>query len=95
MVAQNVPLQRRLVRFFGLASDSGVLVAGIEPGSPALRAGLREGDLLVAAEGRELPDVDALHRLLTEHEVGRPLTVSVIRRTERREFAVTPVEAAA
>ena len=59
------------------------------------RAGLREGDLLVAAEGRELPDVDALHRLLTEHEVGRPLTVTVIRRTQRREFSVTPVEAAA
>ena len=95
VVAQNVPLQRRMVRFFGLASASGVLVAGLEPGSPAQRAGLREGDLIVAAEGRALPDVDALHRLLTEHEVRRPLTVTVIRRTQRREFAVTPVEAAA
>jgi S1-C subfamily serine protease len=95
VVAQNVPLQRRMVRFFGLSSDSGVLVAGLEPGSPAQRAGLREGDLIVAAEGRELSDVDALHRLLTEHEVGRPLTVTVIRRTQRREFSVTPVEAAA
>jgi S1-C subfamily serine protease len=95
VVAQNVPIQRRMVRFFGLSSDSGVLVAGVESSSPAQRAGLREGDLIVAAEGRELPDVDALHRLLTEHEVGRPLTLPVIRRTQRREFAVTPVEAAA
>ena len=63
MVAQNVPIQRRLVRYFGLTAQSGVLVAGIEPGSPAQVAGLREGDLVVAAGGRDLPDVDALHRL--------------------------------
>ncbi len=95
VVAQNVPIQRRVVRFFGLTSETGVLVAGVEPGSPAQLAGLREGDLIVAADGRDLPDVDALHRLLTEHEVGRALTLTVVRRAERREFAVTPVEAAA
>ncbi len=95
VVAQNVPIQRRLVRYFGLTAQSGVLVAGIEPGSPAQVAGLREGDLVVAAGGRDLPDVDALHRLLTEHPVGRPLTVSAIRRTQRLELAVTPVEAEA
>ena len=83
VVAQNVPIQRRLVRYFGLTAQSGVLVAGIEPGSPAQVAGLREGDLVVAAGGRDLPDVDALHRLLAEHPVGRPLTVSAIRRTQR------------
>jgi len=95
VVAQNVQVQRRVVRFFGLTSESGVLVAGVEPGSPAQTAGLREGDLIVGGGGRDLPDVDALHRLLTEHEVGRPLTLTVVRRTQRREFDVTPVEAAA
>ncbi len=95
VVAQNVPIQRRVVRFFGLTSESGVLVAGVEPRSPAQLAGLREGDLIVAGGGHDLPDVDALHRLLTEHEVGRPLTLTAVRRTQRREFTVTPVEAAA
>ena len=95
VVAQNVPIRRRLVRFFGLTSESGVLVAGVEPQSPAQQTGLREGDVIVTAQGRDLPDVDALHRLLAEHEVGRPLTLSVIRLTRRLEFELTPVEAKA
>lgn len=95
VVAQNVPIRRRLVRYFGLSSESGVLVAGIEPRSPGQQAGLREGDVIVAAQGRDLPDVDALHRLLAEHEVGKPLTLSVIRLTQRLEVELTPVEAKA
>ena len=39
VAGQNVPIHRRVVRFHRLASDRGVLVAGIEPGSPASRAG--------------------------------------------------------
>jgi S1-C subfamily serine protease len=93
VVAQNVPIQRRLVRYFELTGESGVLVAGVEPGSPAQLAGLRDGDVIIAADGRDLLDVDALHRLLTEHTVGQPLTLAVIRRTQRLEFPVTPVEA--
>ncbi len=93
VVAQNVPIQRRLVRYFGLTGESGVLVAGVEPESPAQLAGLRDGDVIIAADGRDLLDVDALHRLLTEHTVGQPLTLAVIRRTQRLEFPVTPVEA--
>jgi S1-C subfamily serine protease len=95
VVAQNVPIRRRLVRYFGLPRESGVLVAGVEPHSPGQQAGLREGDVIVAAQGRELPDVDALHRLLAEHEVGTPLTLSVIRLTQRLEVELTPVEAKA
>ena len=41
VAGQNVPIHRRVVRFHRLAVDYGVLVASIEPGSPATRAGLR------------------------------------------------------
>jgi len=95
VVAQNVPIRRRLVRFFDLTSESGILVAGVEPSSPAERAGLRNGDVIVAAQGHDLPDVDALHRLLAEHDVGTPLAFSVIRLTRRLEVELTPVEAKA
>ncbi|HVT67646.1 MAG TPA: trypsin-like peptidase domain-containing protein, partial [Trebonia sp.] len=43
VAGQNVPLLRKLVRHYRLGLDTGVLVAGIEPGSPAARAGLAEG----------------------------------------------------
>ncbi len=67
-----------------------MLVAGVEPGSPAQRAGLLPGDLIVAVDGEPLPDVDTLHRTLTEATIGRPMTLRVVRLTRLREFAVTP-----
>src|SRR6266581_3517096 len=44
---QNVKIHRRVVRFHGLPVESGLLVVSVEPGSPAQKAGLQEGDILV------------------------------------------------
>src|SRR5213075_1794025 len=43
VAGQNVPIHPRVVRFYRLPLDRGVLVVGFEPGSPSSRAGLREG----------------------------------------------------
>jgi S1-C subfamily serine protease len=91
VAGQTVPIRRRLVRHFDLPLETGVLVAGLEPGSPAKKAGLLTGDLIVSFDGQPVPDIDALHRLLTEATVGTPVGVSVLRLTQRREIAVTPV----
>ena len=48
VAGQNVPLHRRMVRFYNLPLETGVLVVSVEKNSPAERAGLREGDLIVA-----------------------------------------------
>ena len=93
VAGQTTPIRRRVVRFFDLQLETGVLVAGVEPGSPAQRAGLLPGDLIVAIDGEPLPDVDTLHRTLTEATIGRPLTLRVVRLTSLREFAVTPERA--
>jgi S1-C subfamily serine protease len=94
VAGQTTPIRRRLVRFFDLPFESGVTVAGLEPGSPAKRAGILPGDLIVGAEGEPVPDIDALHRLLTESTIGQPLRFDVIRLTQRREIVVTPEVAA-
>ncbi len=49
--AQQRPLSRRLVRFYGLGMEYGVEVMGVAPGSPAARGGLREGDVIVGIDG--------------------------------------------
>jgi S1-C subfamily serine protease len=90
IAGQNVPITRRVVRYFDLPVETGVLVAGVEPGSPAQAAGLEAGDVIVAVNGLPVPDIDMLHRTLTESTVGRPLTLAAIRRTQKREFEVTP-----
>ena len=90
---QTVPVHRRVVRFYDLPKETGALVLSIEDGSPAKRAGLREGDIIVALEGQPVAGVDDLHRLLTEVRVGVSCSLSVLRWTEKLELKVMPEEA--
>jgi S1-C subfamily serine protease len=94
VAGQNVPLHRRVVRFHRLGVEYGVLVAGIEPGSPATRAGLREGDVIVAFEGEPVSGIDGLHRHLVAKAIGIPSRLTVIRHTEKLDLLVTPEELA-
>lgn len=90
---QTVPIHRRVVRFYDLAKESGALVLSVEENSPAKRAGLREGDVIVALEGRPVAGVDDLHRLLTDVRVGVSGALTVLRRTEKLELRIVPEEA--
>jgi len=91
--AQTAPLHRRLVRFYDLPQESGVIVSAVTPGSPAQRAGLREGDVIVALDGKAVAGVDDLHRLLTDAHVGVSSSLTVLRWTEKLELQVVPQEA--
>jgi S1-C subfamily serine protease len=91
--AQTAPLHRRLVRFYDLPQESGVIVAAVTPGSPAQSAGLREGDVIVALDGKAVAGVDDLHRLLTDARVGVSSSLTVLRWTEKLELPVLPQEA--
>ncbi len=95
LAGQNVPLHRRVVRFFNLPAESGVLVASVEPGSPAARAGLFEGDDIIGFDSQPVAGIDDLHRLLTEERVGLKAKLTVIRRTEQMELFVVPQEQSA
>src|SRR5262249_18186860 len=91
--AQTTPLHRRLGGFYDLPQESGVVVAGVSDGSPGQRAGLREGDVIIALDGKPVAGVDDLHRLLTEAKVGVTSSLTVIRRTDKLELPVVPQEA--
>jgi S1-C subfamily serine protease len=91
--AQTVPVHRRVVRFYDLPKEMGVVVLGVEENSPAKRAGLREGDIMVALEGQPVAGVDDLHRVLTDVRVGVSCSLTVLRWTEKLELKVVPEEA--
>jgi len=93
VAAQTVPVHRRVVRFYDLPKETGALVLSVEDPSPAKRAGLREGDIVVALEGQPVAGVDDLHRLLTEVRVGVSCTLTLLRYTEKVEVRVVPEEA--
>ena len=94
LAGQNVPLPRRLVRHYQLPVESGILVVSFEPDSPARRAGLEAGDVIVGFDSQPIAGIDDLHRLLTDERVGRAVQLVIIRRTERLTLEVVPQEKA-
>src|ERR1700723_2361257 len=91
--AQTVPIHRRVVRFYDLAKESGALVSSVEENSPAKRAGVRGGDVIVTLEGNPVAGVDDLHRVLTDVRVGERSSLTLLRHTEKLELKIVPEEA--
>ena len=90
--AQDVPILRRVVRFYDLEVESGVMVASLVEGGPAARAGVHEGDVIVRFDGQPVSGTDDLHRALTESKIGQRVPMEVIRGTEKLTLEVTPRE---
>jgi S1-C subfamily serine protease len=90
VMGQAVTLHRRLVRYYDLPAESGLLVLDVTADSPAQRAGVRERDLIVRFAGSPVASADDLHRLLTDERSGVPLETQVVRGTELLSLAITP-----
>ncbi|PYS72613.1 MAG: serine protease [Acidobacteria bacterium] len=95
VAGQNVPIPRRIVRFYQLAFESGVLIVSFENNtklSPAKDAGLQAGDLIIDFNGEAIRGIDDLHKLLTDELIGKKTPMTVIRGTEKLTFDVIPRE---
>ena len=79
---------RRLRRSVGLDERDGVLVRSVEDGSPADRATLRDGDLIVAAGAAPIASVDDLHAVLGGHDQEAPLELSIVRGADELTLVV-------
>ena len=82
-------------RAVGLPERDGLLVRGVEDESPAARAGIQQGDLIVAAAGQQVDGIDALHRALDAASGNGGLTLTVVRGTEERQVEIELAGAAA
>jgi S1-C subfamily serine protease len=87
---QDVPLLRRVVRFFDLPVESSVMVASVERDSPAERAGLRAGDFVLRFDDTWIKGIDDLHRLLTEERVGQKVELRILRGTQVMTLELSP-----
>jgi S1-C subfamily serine protease len=92
VAGQTVPLIRKVARYHHIAMETGVLVAGLEKDSPAMRAGLAEGDIIVSLDDAPTPAVDALHKQLTGDRIGERAIIAFIRGVELRRHAIIPLE---
>jgi S1-C subfamily serine protease len=92
VAGQNVPIHRRVVRFYNLPLETGVLVVSVEKNSPAEKTGLREGDLIVAFNAKPLGSIHELHKMLMGEQIGVESEITIVRHTEKFALAITPAE---
>ena len=92
VAGQNVPLHRRVIRFYNLPLETGVLVVSVEKDSTARSAGLREGDIIVGFNDRPIGTIHDLHKMLVSEQIGIPAKLVVIRHTEKLELSILPAE---
>ena len=86
------PIPRHVARFSGVEQEAGVRVLKTIKDGPAEAAGLQSGDLLIAIDDAPVLGIDDLLRLLNHERVNQSVRVSLLRKGERRDRFVIPVE---
>jgi S1-C subfamily serine protease len=89
--AQQLAIPRRLRRA-GIDQESAVMVAAVEPASPADRTGIKPDDIIVSLDGHAITGADDLIRALTGEKIGRGVALNLLRGTERLTVSLTPQE---
>src|SRR6185503_6643365 len=87
-----VDLTDELREHFGAPKDTGVLVSSVEDGSPAEKAGIRVGDIIVGVDGKDVESSGDLRRGLREKKEGDTVRVEVMRGRARQTLVTTVVE---
>jgi len=86
------PVTRELAESFGLDRARGALVSAVEPGSPAEKAGIRSGDIILAVDGRPVAESIDLPRIIGETRPGAATTLQLWRTGATREVSATVAE---
>ena len=92
VTSQPVRLPSDLQQKHGLQQESGLLVLGVESGSPADKGGLFMGDVIISLSGQTIADPQDLQAALGPSVVGQATPAVVLRAGERKELSLTPGE---
>jgi S1-C subfamily serine protease len=95
IAGQSRPLEQPLVLKLGLTGSHAVEVVSVTRASPAGRAGLRPGDLIIAINETDVACVDDLHRFLATWPIAEPATLTLVREARRITLPIIPAEAVA
>jgi S1-C subfamily serine protease len=90
--AQQTAIPRRLQHAASIVQETGVMIAEVEPKSPAQQAGLLSGDIILALDGASVTGADDLIRLLAGEKIERTIEIEVLRLGKPRRFTLVPQE---
>jgi S1-C subfamily serine protease len=90
IVANTVAIPEEIAEQAGLDQETGVMIFSVEPGSPARKAGLTMGDVLVKFNGKSVTEFYDLPRLLADDVIGKETKLTIIRRESLIEITIIP-----
>lgn len=85
------PLSKQLADYFGVTEGKGLLVRDVRPDSPAAKAGIKAGDVIVEIEGKKMADGADLIEAVNEKKEGT-ISITIIRDKNRQTFTVEPAK---
>ncbi len=92
LMIQEIEIHPRLLNFHRLKNIKGLLVSGINDGSPAKKAQMMEGDIIIEFDGQIITGSSGLFKLLTFERINKPVRIKVLRKGALMELEITPVE---
>jgi S1-C subfamily serine protease len=93
IVANTVAIPQELAEQADINQDTGVMVFSVERGSPARKAGLTMGDVIVAFNGKPVTDFYDLPRILADDIIGKETEIAILRGEKLVTLTITPTEA--
>jgi membrane-associated protease RseP (regulator of RpoE activity) len=87
-----VEITPALREHFGVASDAGVMVGGVEVDSPAAKAGIQVGDILTGIDGERIDSVSDLSRAVRRKKAGETVTLDLSRDRGKKQLKVAVAE---
>lgn len=90
IMIQEINLSPRIINFFKLETQKGLLIQQVEPGTPGMTAGLHEGDILVHFDGNDVSNSHDLFKRLDRNAAGRKIDLKVLRRGQIIDLQIIP-----
>ena len=93
LMLHEIDIHPRIKNFHQLHSGKGLMITGLEGLSPAARADLKEGDIIIEFDGELITSsVDITKKLTGGRLILKPTRIKILRQTKIKEFNIIPVE---
>jgi serine protease Do len=86
------PITKDMAQAFGLPNTNGALVSAVTPGTPAAKAGLQRGDVIVEYNGRPVTESGSLVSMVVATKPGTTVPITIYRDNQRKTLSITPDE---